>query len=81
MYLAKSPKRSKRREGRPERKKAVSWIRKVKTVASWNSVKLAVRTCARHSIYMHQRERSMMLESEKERTHLPARLEGRRHCR
>jgi len=23
----------------------------------------------------------MMLESEKERTHLPARLEGRRHCR
>lgn len=45
MYLAKSPKRSKRREGRPERKKTVSWRRKVTTVASWNSVKLAIRSC------------------------------------
>jgi hypothetical protein len=43
--LAKSPKRSKRREGRPERKKTVSWSRKVMTVASWNSVKLAIRSC------------------------------------
>lgn len=46
LYLAKRPKRSKRREGRPERKKTVSWRRKVTTVASWNSVKLPVRPCA-----------------------------------
>lgn len=45
LYLAKSPKRSKRSDGRPDRKKTDSWSRKVTTVASWNSLKLSIRYC------------------------------------
>lgn len=43
LYLEKRPRRSKRREGRPERKKTLSWRRKVPMEASWNSLKCVMR--------------------------------------